>query len=100
MNEGVFLNDVAQMIKDNFTAEDFIFNGAEIILNKIDADGNVIFSSTYTVTKVNNKERFNLTDPYGSVSELALPAEDKHTIKNGKLYINTDFGSIEIYPKE
>ena len=103
MNEGLFLNDVAQMIKDNFTAEDFIFDGAEIVLNKIDPSGNVIFSSTYTIykaTEVDDEYVFDLMDPYASVEELALPTEDEYTIKNGKLYIDADFGVLEIYPNK
>ncbi|WP_347284101.1 hypothetical protein [Lactobacillus taiwanensis] len=98
MDAGEFLNDVAQMIKNNFTAEDFIFDGAEIILNHLDFDGNVVISSKYTVKEIGDEDEknFDLIDPNGSVSELALPTEDEYTIKDGKLYIYCVEGLLEI----
>lgn len=98
MNEGKFLNDVAQMIKNNFTAEDFIFDGAEIVLKHIDFDGNVIISSKYTVKEIGDSDEkiFDLIRADGSVSELALPTEDEYTIKDGKLYIYCVEGLLEI----
>lgn len=98
MNGGEFLNDVAQMIKNNLTAEDFIFDGAEIILKHLDFDGNVIISSKYTVTEVGDEDEkiFGLIRADGSVSVLALPTEDKCTIKDGKLYIYCVEGLLEI----
>ena len=99
MDAGEFLNDVAQMLKNNFTAEDFIFDGAEIVLNKIDGSENVIFSSTYTVVEIGDEDEknFDLIRTDGSVSELALPTEDECTIKDGKLYIDcVEEGVLEI----
>lgn len=98
IDEGAFLNDVAQMIKNNFTAEDFIFDGAEIILNDLDDDGNVIISSKYTVKEIGDEDDkiFDLIKADGSVSELALPTEDECTIKDGKLYIDCVEGLLEI----
>lgn len=98
MNEGKFLNDVAQMIKNNFTAEDFIFDGAEIILNDLDDDGNVLKSTECTVKEIGDEDDkiFDLIKVDGSVSELALPTEDEYTIKDGKLYIYCVEGLLEI----
>ncbi len=98
MDAGEFLNDVAQMIKDDFTAEDFIFDGAEIILKHLDFDGNVIISSKYTVTEIGDEDEkiFGLIRADGSVSVLALPTEDKCTIKDEKLYIYCVEGLLEI----
>lgn len=98
MDAGEFLNDVAQMIKNNFTAEDFIFDGAEIILKHLDFDGNVIISSKYTVTEIGDEDEkiFGLIRADGAVSVLPLPTEDKCTIKDGKLYIYCVEGLLEI----
>lgn len=98
MNEGKFLNDVAQMIKKHIAASDFIFDGAEIIINDLDDDGNVLKSTECTVKEIGDEDDkiFDLIKADGSVSELALPTEDECTIKDGKLYIDCVEGSLEI----
>lgn len=101
MNEGKFLNDVAQMIKKHIAASDFIFDGAEIIINDLDDDGNVLKSTECTVKEIGDEDDkiFDLIKADGSVSELALPTEDECTIKDGKLYIYRVEGSLEIILK-
>lgn len=97
MNEGAFLNDIAQMIKNNFTAEDFLFDGAEIIVTNLDYDGSVLESTKCIVKALDDdNDEFDLIDTNGNASLLAFPAEDEYMIEDGKLYIDCVEGSLEI----